>query len=92
MWPSGFLFDYLLPWKWLWCLVLCPQPSLCFLFGYLFFDNVKDMLFLQELRREVEVMDARGARGEGQRLVARAWVDPEFKKRLLQVTLTHTAH
>eukprot|EP00775_Hariotina_reticulata_P000080 gene80-235_t len=47
-------------------------------------DNVNDMLHLQELRREVEVMDARGTRGEGQRLVARAWLDPGFKKRLLQ--------
>jgi hypothetical protein len=30
-------------------------------------------------------MDARGTRGEGPRLVARAWLDPEFKARLLQV-------
>lgn len=42
-------------------------------------------LCVQELRLEVELMDARGTRGEGPRLVARAWVDPDFKQRLLQV-------
>lgn len=40
---------------------------------------------VQELTREVEMMDARGTRGEGPRLVARAWLDPDFKARLLQV-------
>lgn len=44
------------------------------------------MLCFQELRREVELMDARGTRGEGPRLVARAWLDPGFKTRLLQVS------
>jgi hypothetical protein len=43
------------------------------------------LLLLQELRSEVEAMDARGTRGEGPRLVARAWLDPGFKERLLQV-------
>jgi hypothetical protein len=36
-----------------------------------------------ELRRAVEVMDARGTMNSGAKLVARAWVDPEFKTRLL---------
>jgi hypothetical protein len=33
-------------------------------------------------------MDARGTRGEGPHLVARAWLDQEFKARLLQVRFT----
>ncbi|WIA14489.1 hypothetical protein OEZ85_003011 [Tetradesmus obliquus] len=46
----------------------------------------KGVITPQELRSEVEAMDARGTRGEGPRLVARAWLDPEFKARLLQDT------
>jgi hypothetical protein len=45
--------------------------------------------WLQELRSEVEAMDARGTRGEGPRLVARAWLDADFKARLLQVRCDH---
>lgn len=65
-----------------WCHT--PPRLLCTLLHHVV-NIVNNMLLLQELRREVEVMDGRGARGEGQRLVARAWVDPGFKKRLLQV-------
>lgn len=32
-----------------------------------------------ELRGEVEVLDSRGTKAEGPRLVARAWTDPDFK-------------
>lgn len=39
----------------------------------------------QELRREMELMDARGMKQEGPRLVVRCWTDPGFKARLLQV-------
>lgn len=41
---------------------------------------------LQELRQEVELMDGRGMKQEGPRLVVRAWLDPDFKARLLKVT------
>uniref|UniRef100_A0A7S0RZI6 nitrile hydratase n=1 Tax=Chlamydomonas leiostraca TaxID=1034604 RepID=A0A7S0RZI6_9CHLO len=44
----------------------------------------KGVVNLQELREGVEVMDARGRQAGGARLVARAWVDPAFKQRLLQ--------
>ena len=39
----------------------------------------------QEMRVEMEALDARGARSDGARLVARAWVDREFRSLLLQV-------
>jgi hypothetical protein len=41
---------------------------------------------LQELRLEIELMDGRGMKQEGPRLVARCWTDHAFKERLLQVT------
>jgi hypothetical protein len=41
----------------------------------------------QELRREMEVMDGRGMKQEGPRLVVRCWTDPAFKARLLHVSL-----
>lgn len=40
---------------------------------------------LQALRREIELMDGRGMKQEGPRLVARCWTDQGFKQRLLQV-------
>jgi hypothetical protein len=43
----------------------------------------KGIVMGAELRRAVEVMDARGTMNSGAKLVARAWVDPEFKTRLL---------
>ena len=58
------------------CVTSCPCRLLLLL-----------LLPPQELRSEVEAMDARGTRGEGPRLVAHAWLDPEFKARLLQVRL-----
>jgi hypothetical protein len=50
--------------------------------------HIIDIAFalLQELRREIELMDGRGMKQEGPRLVARCWTDHAFKKRLLQVT------
>lgn len=45
----------------------------------------------QELRREIEVMDGRGMKQEGPRLVVRCWTDPAFEARLLQVRLIGTA-
>ncbi len=39
----------------------------------------------EELRQAVETLDTLGAKANGARLVARAWVDPGFKKRLLTV-------
>jgi nitrile hydratase len=36
-----------------------------------------------ELRAAVERLDAMGSKGEGARIVAKAWVDPAFKARLL---------
>src|SRR3989304_3610690 len=41
----------------------------------------KGLLTKDEIRREVEAM-ARKSPADGARLVARAWVDPEFKARL----------
>ena len=42
----------------------------------------KGIVTEDEIQRQVEYIDARGAEN-GARLVARAWVDPEFKARLL---------
>jgi nitrile hydratase alpha subunit len=42
----------------------------------------KGILTADEIRREVEKMDARSP-AQGARVVARAWVDPEYKARLL---------
>ncbi len=42
----------------------------------------KGIIAADELRRQIELMDARGP-AIGARLVARAWVDPKFKKLLL---------
>jgi len=45
----------------------------------------KGVLTEEEVRRQIEYMEAR-SRANGARLVARAWVDPEFKARLLSDT------
>ncbi len=45
----------------------------------------KGVLTKEDVRREVEYMEARSP-ANGARLVARAWVDPEFKARLLSDT------
>ena len=39
----------------------------------------KVVLNADELREEMETLDAKGVKGDGARLVARAWVDPAFK-------------
>jgi nitrile hydratase alpha subunit len=43
----------------------------------------KGILTADDVQREVDYMEARSP-ANGARLVARAWVDPEFKQRLLQ--------
>jgi nitrile hydratase len=43
----------------------------------------KGILTAGEVRRQVEAMDARGPEG-GAMMVARAWVDPSFKQRMLK--------
>lgn len=45
----------------------------------------KDVLTKEDVRRQIEYMDARTP-ANGARLVARAWVDPDFKARLLSDT------
>jgi nitrile hydratase len=47
----------------------------------------KDVLTKDDVRRQIEYMEARSP-ANGARLVARAWVDPEFKARLLSDTKT----
>lgn len=42
----------------------------------------KGIASADELRRQIELMDSRNA-AVGARIVARAWTDPEFKRRLL---------
>src|SRR4051812_24243958 len=42
----------------------------------------KGVFTADQWRRQIELMDSRGTE-VGAKLVARAWVDPEFKKRLL---------
>ena len=42
----------------------------------------KDVLTKEDVRRQIEYMEARSP-ANGARLVARAWLDPEFKARLL---------
>jgi nitrile hydratase len=42
----------------------------------------KGILRQEDIQREIEYMDARSP-ANGARLVARAWVDPDFKRRLL---------
>ena len=42
----------------------------------------KDIFGADELRRMIEVIDSKSP-AEGMRLVARAWVDPDFKARML---------
>jgi nitrile hydratase len=42
----------------------------------------KGILTADEVRRQIEDMDGRNA-GLGARMVARAWLDPEYKKRML---------
>eukprot|EP00468_Gymnochlora_sp_CCMP2014_P001498 CAMPEP_0167741854 /NCGR_PEP_ID=MMETSP0110_2-20121227/1091_1 /TAXON_ID=629695 /ORGANISM="Gymnochlora sp., Strain CCMP2014" /LENGTH=333 /DNA_ID=CAMNT_0007625959 /DNA_START=1 /DNA_END=1002 /DNA_ORIENTATION=- len=46
--------------------------------------ETKNIISADELRKQVEKIETWGTRSEGQRLVARAWVDPEFKNLLLQ--------
>ena len=36
------------------------------------------------MRAMIEELETYGSRGLGARIVARAWVDPEYKKRLLK--------
>jgi len=43
----------------------------------------KGILTAGDVRRQVESMDARGPRG-GAAMVARAWLDPSFKQRMLE--------
>jgi nitrile hydratase len=43
----------------------------------------KGVLSADDVRRQVEAMDARGPRG-GAIMVARAWTDPAFKRRMLE--------
>jgi nitrile hydratase alpha subunit len=45
----------------------------------------KDVLTKEDVRRQIEYMEARTS-ANGARLVARAWVDPDFKARLLSDT------
>ena len=45
----------------------------------------KGVLTKEDVRRQIEYMEARSP-ANGARLVARAWVDPEFKRRLLSDT------
>jgi nitrile hydratase len=45
----------------------------------------KSVLTKEDVRRQIEYMEARSP-ANGARLVARAWVDPEFKARLLSDT------
>ena len=42
----------------------------------------KGVISADEWRRQIELMDSRSA-AVGAKIIARAWVDPEFKKRLL---------
>ncbi len=44
----------------------------------------KGLITAETLRRFVEAIENMGQQHEGARLVARAWVDAEFKKRLMQ--------
>ena len=41
------------------------------------------VITMASLRKAMEVVDSSGARAEGPRLMARAWVDPAFRSRLL---------
>lgn len=50
--------------------------------------NARKIITLDELRESVEAVDAWGAKAEGPRIVAKAWVDPDFKERLLRDTTT----
>ena len=43
----------------------------------------KGVLTAGDVRRQVEAMDARGPKG-GAMMVARAWIDPSFKQRMLE--------
>jgi nitrile hydratase len=43
----------------------------------------KGILTADQIRRQIEDMDGRNA-GHGARMVARAWVDPEYKTRMLE--------
>ena len=45
----------------------------------------KDILTERDLQRQIEYMDARTP-ANGARLVTRAWIDPDFKTRLLSDT------
>ncbi|GBF90736.1 nitrile hydratase subunit alpha [Raphidocelis subcapitata] len=51
----------------------------------------KGVLTAAEVTAEMEAMDARGASGNGARLVARAWEDAAFKARLLADAVTACA-
>ncbi len=43
----------------------------------------KGIISADEMRRTLEVIDSKGP-AEGARMVARAWLDPDFKKRMLE--------
>lgn len=45
---------------------------------------LKNLVTADELRQGVEELDSRGVSGAGARLVARAWVDQDFKERLIK--------
>src|SRR6516162_6334591 len=42
----------------------------------------KGIITAEDVRRQVEIMDGRNA-GRGAKMVARAWVDPAYKERML---------
>ncbi|KAJ9508706.1 hypothetical protein QJQ45_027975 [Haematococcus lacustris] len=44
----------------------------------------KGVVEAEEVRMQVELLDEKGTQAGGARIVARAWVDPEFRARLLQ--------
>ena len=44
----------------------------------------KKVITAEQMRAMIEELDTYGSRGLGPRIVARAWVDPAFKARLLK--------
>lgn len=69
-----------------WLKPVSDYPTLPMMFDVLVFRvlNAKGVVTADELRASVEAIDSWGAKAEGPTIVARAWVDPVFKEKLLR--------
>lgn len=61
-----------------------PRPGKCLFQALLRIVLEKEMISRDEIRRMMEALDTAGRKLNGATLVVKAWMDPQFKERLLQ--------